>query len=140
MTSLTMVRRIKAKPQKIFNAFIDPRKIALWWGPDAGPVIKAEVDARLGGRFHVRFRMKDGSEHGSTGIFEAFDPPHHLAMSWTWESEPSTSHIDVKFREIPEGTEMTFAHSRLKDEASRDDHTEGWNGAFDKLEAKAGEL
>jgi hypothetical protein len=36
--------------------------IACWWGPDDGPVLLAETDVRVGGRFRVRFRMLDGSE------------------------------------------------------------------------------
>lgn len=140
-TSLTIVRRIKAPPQAVFNAFIMPDKIALWWGPDDGPVLSATVDPRVGGRFHVRFRMEDGSEHGSVGAFDVFDPPNRLAMSWAWDSEPQqVSHIEVAFRAIDEGTELTFTHARLPDAASRDSHEEGWNGALDKLEARAGEL
>jgi uncharacterized protein YndB with AHSA1/START domain len=85
--------------------------------------------------------MEDGSEHGSSGTFETFHPPRRLSMSWSWEREPgSRSHIDVQFREIDGGTEVTFTHSRLPDDASRDSHEEGWNGAFDKLEERAGEL
>lgn len=141
MTSLTIIRRIKAPPQAVFDAFVTPEKIALWWGPDSGPVLLAEVDARVGGSFHVRFRMEDGSEHASRGTFEVYDPPGRLAMSWQWEDEPDdVSHVDVRFREVAEGTEMTFTHARLRSEASRDGHESGWNGAFDKLEAKAGAL
>jgi hypothetical protein len=36
---------------------------------------------------------------------------------------------------IPEGTELTFIHSRLHDEETRRGHEEGWAGALDKLEA-----
>lgn len=141
MTSLTIIRRIKAPPRAVFDAFVKPDKIALWWGPDSGPVLSAEVDPRVGGRFHVRFRMEDGSEHGSAGVFEVFDPPHQLAMSWAWDEEPGmVSHVAVTLRAIDEGTEVAFTHSRLPDGASRDSHEDGWNGAFDKLEATSGEL
>src|SRR5436853_172916 len=69
MTSLTLVRRIKARPSIVFEALTTPKGIASWWGPDAGPVLLAETDARDGGRFRVRFRMLDGSEHESTGEY-----------------------------------------------------------------------
>ena len=136
MTSLTIIRRIKASPEAVFAAFVVPDTIALWWGPDRGPVLLAEVDPRIGGRFHVRFRMEDGTEHGSTGTFEEYDPPHRIAMSWTWDSAPGeTSRVEVSLRAIEDGTELTFVHARLPDEASRDSHEGGWNGALDKLEA-----
>lgn len=140
-TSLTIRRRIEAPQQAVFDAFIRPDKIALWWGPDNGPVTLAEVDAREGGRYHVRFRMEDGSEHGASGTFEIFDPPHRLAMTWQWENEAGpASRVEVNLRPVAGGTELTFTHARLRDAATRDSHEQGWNGALDKLAAKAAQL
>lgn len=140
-TSLTIIRRIKAPPAAVFDAFIVPEKIALWWGPDAGPVISATVDPREGGRFHIRFRTEDGAEHGSQGIFEVFNRPNRLAMSWNWDgSADPTSQVEVVLREIAEGTELTFTHSRLPDATARDSHRKGWMGALDKLDARSEEL
>lgn len=142
MTSLTIVRVIEAPPAAVFAAFVEPDKIALWWGPDDGPVTLAEVDARAGGRFHVRFRMLDGSEHGCFGKFEVFEPPHRLAMSWSWEGEDTpASYVQATFK--PSGaqhTELTFVHDKLQDDATRSSHEQGWNGALDKLQRKAGRL
>ena len=69
MTSLTLVRRIKARPSIVFDALTTPEGIACWWGPDGGPVLVAETDPQVGGRFRVRFRMLDGSEHESSGEY-----------------------------------------------------------------------
>ena len=46
MTSLTLVRRIKARPSIVFDAVTTAEGIAQWWGPDAGPVLIAESDPR----------------------------------------------------------------------------------------------
>ena len=67
MTSLTLVRRLNARPSIVFDALITPEGISRWWGPDDGPVLVAETDPRVGGRFRVRFRMLDGSEHECSG-------------------------------------------------------------------------
>jgi uncharacterized protein YndB with AHSA1/START domain len=140
-TSLTLVRTIKAPLQAVFDAFTKPEKIALWWGPDDGPVFLSEVDAREGGRFRIRFRMEDGSEHGSSGAFAVFDPPHRLAMTWKWEDESqAASLVEVSLRPVDDGTELTFTHSRLPDTRARDSHCDGWNRAIDKLERRADEL
>ena len=53
--SLTLVRRLKAPPAKVYAAWTDPALMARWWGPDAGPVLSAEADVRPGGRFSVVF-------------------------------------------------------------------------------------
>ena len=119
MTSLTLVRRIGgARRRSCFDALTTPEGIACWWGPDDGPVLLAETDVRVGGRFRVRFRMLDGSEHESRGEYLEVCAPQRLAMSWRWVDgeDPGELRVEIDLRAIPEGTELTFTHSRLADE------------------------
>jgi uncharacterized protein YndB with AHSA1/START domain len=53
MTSITLVRRIAARPSIVFEALVTAEGVAAWWGPDALPVVRAEVDARVGGSYRV---------------------------------------------------------------------------------------
>jgi uncharacterized protein YndB with AHSA1/START domain len=137
MTSLTLVRRIKARPSIVFDALTTPEGIARWWGPDGGPVLVAEADPRVGGHFRVRFRMLDGSEHESSGEYLEVAKPERLSMTWRWAGgaeDPGESLVEIRLRAIAEGTELTLTHSRLHDEETRRSHEEGWTGAVDKLE------
>lgn len=136
MISLTLVRRIAARPSIVFDALTTPDGIACWWGPDAGPVLQAEADARVGGYFRVRFRMLDGSEHESRGEYLEVLRPERLAMSWRWEGgeDSGESLVEFDLRAVDGGTELTFTHSRLPDEEARRSHEEGWSGALDKLQ------
>jgi uncharacterized protein YndB with AHSA1/START domain len=136
MTTLTIVRKIAARPSIVFDALTTPEGITHWWGPDGGPVLLAETDVRVGGRFRVRFRMLDGSEHESSGEYLEVVRPQRLAMSWRWAGgeDPGESRVEIDLRPIAEGTELTFTHSRLHDEETRRSHEAGWNGALDKLE------
>jgi uncharacterized protein YndB with AHSA1/START domain len=136
MTSLTLVRRIAARPSIVFDALTTPEGISCWWGPDEGPVLSAETDVRVGGRFRVRFRMLTGSEHESSGSYLEVRRPERLVMSWRWlggEEDPGESRVEIDLRAIPEGTELKFTHSELTNEESRRSHEEGWTGALDKL-------
>ena len=98
----------------------------------------AESDPRVGGRFRVRFRLLDGSEHESSGEYLEVRPPERLAMTWAWlgdEDEGGDSRIEIDLRALEDGaTELTFTHSRLASEVSRISHEGGWSGALDKLE------
>ncbi|MGZ3376427.1 MAG: SRPBCC family protein [Phenylobacterium sp.] len=138
MTSLTLVRRIAARPSVVFDLMTTAEGIARWWGPDDGPVLIAESDPRVGGRYRVRFRMLDGSEHESRGEFLEVRPPERVAMTWRWqgdEDEGGDSRVEIDLRAIDGGgTELTFTHSRLASEATRESHEGGWGGALDKLE------
>ena len=136
MTSLTLVRRIAARPSIVFDALTTPEGIACWWGPDAGPVLLAETDVRVGGRFRVRFRKLDGLEHESSGHYLEVRKPERLVMTWEWvggQEDPGESRVEIDLRPIPEGTELTFTHSALANEDSVRSHEEGWAGALNKL-------
>ena len=134
MTSLTLVRQIKASPARVYEAFTRPEEIAQWWGPDAGPVLISEADVRVGGRFRVRFRMLNGEEHESQGEYLEVVPERRLRFSWRWIGESEhESVVTVDIRPAAGGAELTFTHARLPDEAARDSHRQGWEGAFAKL-------
>jgi uncharacterized protein YndB with AHSA1/START domain len=139
MTSFTLVRRICARPSIVFEALTTPDGIAQWWGPDAGPVLLAETDVRVGGRFRVRFRMLDGAEHESAGEYLDVVEPKRLVMSWQWTSGGvsdeggEVSRIEIDLKHIDSGTEIRFTHARLKTQASQVSHEQGWGGALDKL-------
>jgi uncharacterized protein YndB with AHSA1/START domain len=111
MTSLTLVRRVKARPSIVFDALTTPEGIARWCSPDGGPVLVAETDPRVGGRF----RMLDGSEPESSGEYLEVVKPERLSMSWRWTGgveDPGESLVEIRLRAVADGTELTFTHSR----------------------------
>jgi uncharacterized protein YndB with AHSA1/START domain len=133
--SLTLVRRLKAAPAKVYAAWTDPERMARWWGPDSGPVLTAEADARPGGRFRVVFRTEDGEQHDCRGEYREVVAGERLVFTWGWVSTPEReSLVTVLLRPVGEGTELTLIHERFFDGAVRDRHREGWSGMLDKLE------
>lgn len=136
MTSLTLVRQIAARPAIVFDALATPQGIRCWWGPDEGPVLIAESDVRPGGRFRVRFRTLDGTEHETFGEYLEVQRPQRLVMTWRWQGareDPGESRVQIDLRAIPGGTEITLTHTGLFDDESCLGHEQGWNGALDKL-------
>ena len=141
MTSVTLVRRIRARPSIVFDALTTADGIAAWWGPDAGPVLLAQMETRVGGRYRVRFRMLDDTEHESSGEILEFVRPTRLAMSWRWVAggdDPGESTLCFDLRAVDDGVELTLTHARLGSDAARLSHQQGWSGALDKLEKMFG--
>ena len=138
-TSLTLVRRIAARPSIVFDAFVTPEAILQWWSPDEGPVLAAEADPRVGGAFRVRFRTLDGLEHEGRGTYVEVERPRRIVMAWHWshngeaDERGEESRVKIDLRQIDGGTELTFTHALLKTEASRASHEAGWTGALSKL-------
>ncbi|HEY8004318.1 MAG TPA: SRPBCC domain-containing protein [Phenylobacterium sp.] len=135
-SSVTLVRRIKAPPGKVYDAWTRPDQMARWWGPDAGPVLIAEADVRRGGRFRVVFEMLDGERRDCSGVYREVEPDQRLVFTWQWAEAPDRqSLVTVEMSAVPEGTELVLTHADLRGDAARDSHAAGWRGSMDKLEA-----
>ena len=138
MSSITLVRRIAASANTVFDAISTPEGIAQWWGPDDGPVLFAEFDPRIGGPFKVRFQMRDGSEHECSGEVLEVERPSRLVFSWQWHGDEADgeSRIEISLRPVGDAQcELTFSHRQLPDdERTAKGHERGWNGSLDKLE------
>ena len=139
MTSVCLVRRIAARRAIVFEALVTAEGIRSWWGPDDRPATSAEVDARVGGGFRVRFRTADGVEHECAGEFLEIEKPERVVMSWRWiqngqiEEHDRASRVEIRLRAIETGTELTLVHSLLSNDDSSRSHGGGWDGALQKL-------
>ena len=135
--SLTLKRRLNAAPAKVYAAWTDPAKIARWFGPSevvAGSV-RADIDARVGGRYRVSFKMQDGEHHEVAGVYREMVPNRKLTFSWAWHSTPEReSQVTISLKPDGDGTLLTLQHEQLFDQAARDGHESGWIGTLDKLQ------
>ena len=140
LPSVTIVRRIKAPPAKVWAAITQPALMMQWWGPDAGPTLSAEADIRPGGRFSVVVRLLDGSEHNPTGIYEEVVPEKKLVFTWELPGiGERESLVTFLIEPFGDGTELTLLHEHLPDEEARASHERGWCGLLDKLPVFLGE-
>ena len=67
--SLTLKRRLKAAPAKVFAAWTDPEKVKRWMGPGEVKVIYAESDPRAGGRYRWHMQGPAGDDHDVSGVY-----------------------------------------------------------------------
>lgn len=134
--SLTTTRQINAPVEKVFNAWLSPDTLKRFMLPGEDMhVPKAEVDAKVGGRFAIVMASgKDEIPHA--GTYLTIDP--HSKIVFTWESpfsvEDSTVTLDM--RPLDAGkTELTLTHVRFANADSRDGHQKGWEQILAALAA-----
>jgi uncharacterized protein YndB with AHSA1/START domain len=134
--SLTIKRRPNAPPAKVFAAWTDPEKIVRWWGPsNAAETHHVETDVREGGGFRIVFRDESGEDHDVRGVYREVVPEKKLVFTWSWRTTPEReSLVTVALKPDGDMTLLTLIHEQFFDEAARDRHNWGWNGAMDKLE------
>ena len=134
LPSVTIVRRIKAPPAKIWAAITRPEQMLVWWGPDAGPTLSVEADVRPGGRFSIKFRLLNGDEHNPTGVYREVTPDKKLVFTWELPALPERETlVTFLLKPFDGGTELTLIHEHLPDEDARRSHEQGWSGLLDKL-------
>ena len=121
--SLTLKRRLKAPPAKVFAAWTDPEKIKRWIAPQQAMTIRAAADARIGGRYHVVMRAPDGEEHDVSGVYRDVIANEKLVFTWAWKSAPEReSLVTVLLKAEGDGTLLTLTHEHFADEDARDRH------------------
>lgn len=138
--SVTIVRKIKAPPAKVYAALTEPKLMMRWWGVDAGLTLSAAADVRPGGRFSVVFRLLNGDEYNPTGVYQEVIPERKLVFTWEAPGMPErTSLVTFLLVALDGGTELTLIHEQLPEEV-RKGHEGGWKGFLDKLQRFLGDL
>ena len=133
--SLTIKRRFKTPPAKVFSAWTDPKKVMLWMGPRDVKAVYAEGDARKGGRYRWVMKSPDGEEHDVSGVYREFIPNEKLVFTWAWKTMPEReSLVTLTFKRDGEGTLFTLHHEQFFNEDARDRHNAGWTSALEKLD------
>jgi uncharacterized protein YndB with AHSA1/START domain len=133
--SLTIRRRLKAPPAKVYAAWTDPTQLARWWGPEGVEIVRVEADVRVGGRFRKIMRGADGEEHDVSGVYREVLPNEKLVFTWAWRSTPEReSLVTIALKPDGDGTVLTLTHEQFFDEAARDRHHDGWSQTLGKLE------
>jgi uncharacterized protein YndB with AHSA1/START domain len=136
--SLTLTRRIRAKPEKVYAAWADPLSLVQWFGPTTAKPgsIRAELDVRVGGRYRILFDNNDGEHFEVGGLYREVVPNERLQFTWAWHSTPEReSLVTIELKPEAGGTLMIFTHAQFADETARDNHARGWSEFFGKLEA-----
>ena len=127
---ITVTRRIRAAPERVYGFFTDPALWARWQGTSAN------IDARPGGILQVV--MGPGGSGVAEGRFVELDPFERIVFTWGWASSPlstlppGSTVVTVHLRPDGDGTVVTLTHDSLP-QGERDIHEAGWSLYLDRL-------
>ena len=100
---------------------------------------RAEVDLRVGGRYHIVMRGPDGVERSVGGVYRVVERPSKLVYTWKWDESPMPdSLVTIEFHDRGTATEVVLRHEGLADAESCARHEHGWKGCLDNLVAVMG--
>ena len=135
--SLEIKRFIRAPRDQVYAAWTDPAQLKEWFGPESVRTRNLIADVRVGGEFRWDLTDQEGKEVTISGEYREVEPGKKIVFTWRLEGDEdwkNHSTVTVEFFDREGGTEIRLTHEKLPNEASRDDHTQGWNSVLDKVE------
>ena len=135
---LELVRVLKASRERVFAAWVDPDQASRWWLPQDCSLVSCKMDVRVGGGWHRRMRVPDGSVVTKWGAYHEVASPERLVFTYNTEYADGTidpeTLVTVTLEDLGGRTRLTLRHERFWSEPASISHTGGWTGALNRLE------
>lgn len=135
--TLRQVRTLRAPPEIVFQALINPSLVARWLGPEGSTTTVEHMEARVGGQFSVRIDLPGGPTVRMRGIYRTIEPPNALAFTWAMQGseDPLPQVVTFRLAEDALGTRLHLIHEGFVDRGDLEQNRAGWDHLLDRLDA-----
>lgn len=139
-TELLLTRKLPAPPERVWQAWTDPKQLVQWFGGECGINQGAELDVRVGGKLRVRSKGREsGLMLELRGTYTEVDEPRKLAFTWNWIAEDGTPRLEsetrvaIELEAVAGGTLCRIRHTGFAAEEAVKEHNFGWNSSLERL-------
>lgn len=109
-------RVLRAKPEKVYRAFLDPDAMAKWLPPNGFTCKVHHMDPKVGGTFRMSFtNFTTGNSHSFGGTYLELKPGELLRYTDTFDSPgpPGEMITTVTLKEVFCGTELNITQKGI---------------------------
>jgi len=134
--SVSLHRVIKATPEKIYRAFIEPLAIASWLPPYGFLCTVHEMNPQVGGTFRMSFHnFSTGNGHSFGGKYIDLRPNEFLQYTDTFEDPnmPGEMRTTIWLEKTSVGTEMKVLQEGIPSVIPVEMCYLGWQESLEKL-------
>jgi uncharacterized protein YndB with AHSA1/START domain len=108
-TEIIAVRVFPGKRERVFEAFVTPKLIARWWGPEGWRTIVDAMEVRVGGQYRIRLLGPEGQVHHRTGTYREILPWSRLVRTLEFGEFTGLVVVEsIHFETVPGGTRVTL--------------------------------
>lgn len=107
--TIRLHRVLRAKPERVYRAFLDADAKAKWLPPHGFTGRVHHLDARVGGTYRMSFtNFTTGSSHSFGGTYTELTPYTRIRYTDKFEDPnlPGEMHITVELKEVFCGTDL----------------------------------
>ena len=129
-------RVLRAKPDKVYRAFVDAEAIARWLPPNGFTCKVDQLDAQVGGKFRMSFRnFSTGNGHPFGGTYLEVVAGRRLRYTDKFDDPnlPGEMVTTVTLRAVSCGTELNVVQEGIPDVIPTEMCYLGWQESLDHL-------
>lgn len=129
-------RVLRAPPERVYRAFIEPDALAKWMPPHGYTGTVHELDARVGGSYRMSFtNFTTGKSHSFGGEYKELIPNERLRYTDRFEQPGPAGEMNVtiSLRKVACGTELTIVQEGLPAEIPLEFCYLGWQESLQLL-------
>ena len=108
--TVTLHRVLRAPPERVYRAFLDPDAMAKWLPPHGFTGRVLSMDARVGGGYRMQFtNFSNGQSHAFGGEYLELVPGERIVHTDGFDDPnlPGEMRTTITFRPVLVGTEVT---------------------------------
>ena len=129
-------RVLRAKPEKVYRAFLEPGAMAKWMPPYGFTCTVHQMDAVVGGRFKMSFHnFGTGQAHSFGGEYLELTPNERIRYSDVFDDPnlPGVLQVTVTLRPVLCGTDLSIEQSGIPEMIPLEMCTLGWQESLAQL-------
>ena len=106
---ILLTRAFDAPREVVFQAWIEPDRVAQWWGPRGFTITTHTMDVRPGGEWRFVMHGPDGTDYENRIVYREVVPPERLVYSQgEGVGDPGQFETKVTFTERQGKTTITM--------------------------------
>jgi uncharacterized protein YndB with AHSA1/START domain len=134
--SVRLHRILRAPPERVYRAFLEPEAIAKWNAPHGFTARVHEVDARVGGGYRMSFiNFATGTRHDFGGEYRELVPGRRIVVSDRFDDPALDGEITltVTLEPVSCGTSLHILQEGLPEAIPLESCTLGWQESLTLL-------
>jgi uncharacterized protein YndB with AHSA1/START domain len=117
-STIRLHRVLRAKPERVYRAFLDPEAKVKWLPPNGFTGKVHHIDARVGGSYKMSFtNFTTGKSHSFGGQYLELAPHERIRYTDKFDDPnlPGAMQVTVNLRQVSCGTEVSITQEGVPD-------------------------